>query len=328
MIKMNMPPGGIFKKFPLVCVMVLDLILYGGSGAAALPDVLKTKVTVNQEAKLLSVAVQDRVLTVAVLPGENHENPFIDISGWDSEKRFQVAFSDVASVIFIDLYEILPGFKTAILPVDMGWVTHVRLGHHADRLRIAIDGRHSDFPQARAVRREDGLVITLDSEKKQAMPSAASVQKPLAPVLAAIESTEPRESDSKKPAPSSTIRTSHIFRQALEDISEPVTTPENRLFQDAVSCSTTGNGAWPGTRFSRSLTSIRKALYGKSPISAGRYSAGTIWGRSCLPFSGIDTIFSRCLKPVSEFSLQRGRIAGPGLAASKHGKPRGSPGLL
>ncbi len=109
--KMNMPPGGIFKKFPLVCVMVLDLILYGGSGAAALPDVLKTKVTVNQEAKLLSVAVQDRVLTVAVLPGENHENPFIDISGWDSEKRFQVAFSDVASVIFIDLYEILPGFR-------------------------------------------------------------------------------------------------------------------------------------------------------------------------------------------------------------------------
>ncbi len=234
MIQLSWAPGGILRKGVFACMVVLGLALYGVPGAAAPPDSLKTNITVDQEARTLSVTVRDRVLTVAVLEAGGHDNPVIDISGWGREERFELAVSESAPVIFIDLYDTLPGFKTAVLPVDTGWVSHLRLGHHVDRLRIAIDGTHSEVPQASVVRREDGLVITLDSEKQRSAPSAASDQNPLMPVVPAIESTEPEIFEPTKPS-IHPIQTSHIIRQALGNIKDPVTTPESRLFQDAIS---------------------------------------------------------------------------------------------
>jgi hypothetical protein len=114
------------------------------------------------QAKSLILTTGNSRLKVAVLPADSHENPRIEIVGWDPDGRFDLASSDGLPVLFIDLFMVLPGFKTAVLPVDMGWVKTVRMGHHRDRVRVVLDGMNTDIPKTRVVRQRDGLVVTLD----------------------------------------------------------------------------------------------------------------------------------------------------------------------
>lgn len=221
--------------FMLGAVFWAVLGLNGFLGAAPRAEDLSTEIRVNRETGTLSVVTRDRVLTVAVIPAADHDNPVIDISGWDPDGRYRVAASDTAPVIFIDLYEVLPGFKTAVLPVDMGWVTYLRIGHHPDRLRIALDGRHSDFPRAEAIRRNDGLVITLDTpdtaKKKVNAPKDLRVM-PQISGIPPLNQIQPVEKDPEL-VEKRESKTSFVVRQSLADITDP-DTQESRLFQEAL----------------------------------------------------------------------------------------------
>lgn len=217
-----------FKGFIVFGVMVMVMMMDGVLCAAPRPKTPGTDVRVNLEINTLSVAFQGRVLTVAVLQTAEYDNPVIDISGWHPDGEYRVASSETAPVIFIDLFETLPGFKTAVLPVDMGWVTHVRLGHHRDRLRIALDGENLDLPRAEAVRRNDGLVITLNTKTPGTPPKMTAI-----PVIPAIDQAAPVEKDPVR-MKTQARSTSHMIRQSLDDRVDPVTTPDSRLFQDAM----------------------------------------------------------------------------------------------
>jgi tetratricopeptide (TPR) repeat protein len=227
-----------FKGVLLLGAVLAGLGLNGLSWAASRAEDLRTEIRVNQEARTLSVVTRDRVLDVAVIPAADRDNPVIDISGWDLNGRYRVAVSDTAPVIFIDLYEVLPGFNTAVLPVDMGWVTHLRIGHHPDRVRIALDGRHPDLPRAGAVRRNGGLVITLetekklDTEKKEVKASGGLKPMPQISGIPAMNQIQPAE---KVPDPDEKQRseTVSVLRQSMEDITDP-DAPDSRLFQESL----------------------------------------------------------------------------------------------
>lgn len=222
------------KGLLVIGVGILSLVLEGVLCAAPRAEMSGTGVRVDPEAGTMSVQVRDRMLTVALLSDEDHDNPVIDISGWHSDGRYQVASSDTAPVIFIDLYETLPGFKTAVLPVDMGWITRVRMGHHPDRLRIALDGESSDLPEAEAIRQKDGLVITLNAGKTVSETIDTSLPLPVIPGIAAVDQTAAPEKKSGQ-AQAQPRGTSYIIRQSIGDAPDPVITPDSMLFQEAVS---------------------------------------------------------------------------------------------
>jgi TolA-binding protein len=144
--------------------IMICIALTLGLEALAAPPAGKpgTDVQVDPAGKTLFLASETRRLKVAVLPVNSHENPRIEILGWDPDGRFDLASSDGSPALFIDLFMVLPGFKTAVLPVDMGWVKAVRMGHHRDRVRVVIDGMNTDIPKAGVARQKDGLVVTLD----------------------------------------------------------------------------------------------------------------------------------------------------------------------
>lgn len=221
-----------FKGVLLLGAMLAGLGLNGLLWAAPRAEDLGIAIRVNRETGTLSVVTRDRVLTVAVIPAPDQGNPVIEISGWEPDGRYRVAASDTAPVIFIDLYEVLPGFKTAVLPVDMGWVTRLRAGHHPDRLRIALDGRHPDFPRVKAVRRNDGLVITLDTEKKEITAPGDLRPMPHISEIPAIKETQPVEK-APDPAEKQTGETLSVIRQSMEEITDP-DTPDSRLFQESL----------------------------------------------------------------------------------------------
>ena len=220
------------KRALMLGMIVASLALDGLVWAAPRSKGPNTEIRVDRKTSTVSVITRDRELTVAVLPAADHDNPVVDISGWDPDGQYRLAASDTAPVIFLDLFVVLPGFKTAVLPVDMGWVSHLRIGHHPDRLRIALDGRHSDLPRAEAVRQNEGLVITLDTVKNNVKAPGDLRPMPEISRMPAMKPTQPVEKDPDQ-AEKSSGKTSYVIRQSLGDITDP-DTPDSRLFQEAI----------------------------------------------------------------------------------------------
>jgi TolA-binding protein/predicted negative regulator of RcsB-dependent stress response len=243
--------------------------------AAPRPESAGTEVQVDLAGKTLILAFGNSRLKVAVLPANSHENPRIEISGWDPDGRFDLASSDGLPVLFIDLFMVLPGFKTAVLPVDTGWVKTVRMGHHRDRVRVVLDGMNTDIPKTVVARKRDGLVVTLDppgdgldepsglSVGAGAGSGSAADWTPPAPVMAPVD--PPAFAGKDRPERKTRSGSAaDIVRHALLEISHIEDTPDGRVFKEAVSHFNSREWAMARNKIGQVITDYPKSPYAEN----------------------------------------------------------------
>jgi TolA-binding protein len=254
-------------------IIMICTALTGGLQAWAAPraEIAGTDVQVDLDHKTLTLDTKNHRLKVAVLPETGHENPRIEIFGWDPDGRFDLDSPDGSQVLFIDLYMGVPGFRTAELPVDMGWVRTIRMGHHTDRVRVVLDGLNPDIPRARVERQKNGLVVTMgapasppDKPPGPVAGGAAGRTSPaplVAPVDPAAVAGENR--------PAGKVRAggaAGIVQHALLQTMHSPDTPDGQIFQDAVSL-------FISREWAMALNKIRQIItdYPKSPSAETAY---------------------------------------------------------
>jgi TolA-binding protein len=228
-----------------------------------------THVQVDLEGKTLILATEKSRLKVAVLQQTVDENPWVDISGWDPDGRVDLGSPDGSSVLFIDLYMDLPGFKTAVLPVDMGWVRAVRIGHHKDRVRVVLDGMNSDIPKALVERQSNGVVVTLGAPADPLeAPSgsgagAATGWKFPAPLVSPV-GPPAAEGENRQAKKARSGGAADIVRHALLQKMYKADTPDGRIFQEAVSYFNSREWRMARNKIGQVITDYPKSPYAEN----------------------------------------------------------------
>ena len=146
--------------------------------AVSLPadEVVQTPPAVDRVLK--SLTVQDKVIVLAI------ENGAAEIKTMRLNKPDRYV---------VDLFDVRSGLTDKLIPVNTAGIASARIGMYPEKLRIVFDGINDAFPEAAAVKYDEGVIITLNGSVVEEV--AAKKIAPASPKeTAVVKDAQPVES--------------------------------------------------------------------------------------------------------------------------------------